>query len=148
MPIEGKDNILAYLFQHNHLPPSQANNRRCHTPTPDILHRTSLLNNTLSLLTWLVNPASSTLHQYLTMDTSSASQLIDNIIDPRILHATMQQHRKSSSNTTKYNDDNPFYKMAMCRPFQSEFYHAMHEELHILQNIFKCWTLVPRTQDM
>ena len=82
------------------------------------------------------------------MDNTTTTPLVNNVLDPRILHAHMERPRKTSPTKSKYNDDNPSYDMAMRGPFQSEFYHAMREELHTLQNIFNCWTLVTRTPDM
>jgi hypothetical protein len=65
---------------------------------------------------------------------------VDNIADPRVLKA----HLASS----KYNEDNPFFDMAMKGPFQAKYWEAMQSELHTISTEFKCWTLVPRLPHM
>ena len=105
LPIEGEEYELAFLLNNQHLPPSQARNRNCHTPTPHTLHCTSFLDTTLSFLQWPDDPASSTLHSFFNMDTTAIEPLINNIVlDPRILHA---QLAKPTKTTSKYNEDNP-----------------------------------------
>jgi hypothetical protein len=72
-----------------------------------------LSSNALSSKNHGNNPMIST--SYVTMDTWESDFIND--CDPRLLSA--------KSTTSKYNNDNPSYKMAMHGPFQAEYYEAM-----------------------
>ena len=112
---------------------------RSSQPFPHRLTKSSLLECSLLQDAWTHDYHR---FQHLHMD-SECRQLVDNICDPRVLECYV-----TSSKTSKYNDDNPSYDMAMRGPFQAEYYEAMRLELTTLASEFKCWDLVPRQPGM
>ena len=58
--------------------------------------------------------------------------------DPRVLQAK----------TSKYNEDNPSWDMAMNGPFADDFWKACEVELDTLIKDMKAWDYVERTPDM
>jgi hypothetical protein len=73
---------------------------------------------------WFEDPTCLTsLSNNLTLDSCKSDHpTFINILDPRILAACTK--------TSKYNDDNPSFDAATCRPFQAEFWQAMQVELN------------------
>ncbi len=68
---------------------------------------------------------------------------VDIISDPRVLEAY-----PTAIKSSKYDEDNPSYDMAMNGPFQGEFYEAMKLKLNPITNDFNCWDLVPHLPGM
>jgi hypothetical protein len=81
-------------------------------------------------------------HPYQHFDMTNAT-LVDFISDPRVT-----EHFVMTAKTSKYDDDNPSYDMAMRGPFQAEYYDAMRTELSTIKDDFNCWDLVPRLPGM
>lgn len=50
--------------------------------------------------------------------------------------------------SSKYNEDNPSWEMAMNGPYALEYWRACEIEMNTLQNEMESWTLVHRTPDM
>lgn len=148
LPVEGEEYELAYLLEHDQQPASQAANRRFHTPTPSYHHQDRLMDYTILQNDWSHIDPHVDLCGYLTMDfDADETPFVDSIQDPRLLEA-FTFNSVSTTSTSKYNDDNPSFEMAMRGPFQAEFYNAIREELHTLYNQFGCWELVPRLPHM
>jgi hypothetical protein len=83
-----------------------------------------------------------TFHPHHQMDLTSDLE-VDVVSDPRVLETFL-----ASKTSSKYDNDNPSYNMAMNGPFQGEFYEAMRTELTTIADEFQCWELVPRLPDM
>jgi len=76
------------------------------------------------------------LHQHIDRDPFD-SRLAESF-DPRVLAAR----------SSKYNEDNPSWTMAMQGEFQHEYFEAMETELRTLDDDMHCWDYVERTKDM
>ncbi len=64
--------------------------------------------------------------------------VVDSVSDPRVIETYL-----TTAQSSKYNDDNPSFDMAVNGPFQGEFYEAMRTELTTIADDFRCWDLVP-----
>ncbi len=81
-------------------------------------------------------------HPYHHFDTEN-SLLVDFISDRRV-----SEHFVMTAKTSKYNNDNPSFDMAIRGPFQAEYYDTMRTELSTIKDDFHCWDLVPRLPGM
>jgi hypothetical protein len=89
---------------------------------------------------WLTNDTQHYPHHHLALDNGLD---VDIVSDPRVLETYI-----NTAHSSKYDDDNPSFDMAVNGPFQGEFYEAMRTELSTIVNDFKCWDLVPRLPGM
>ena len=105
-------------------------------PPPQKITKRTLLDCIFLQHEWTYQPNH---HSYLLVDLDDKLH-VDNVTDPRVLEVHLA--------STKYNDDNPSFDMAMNGPFQAEYWEAMQSELHTISTEFKCWTLVPRLPHM
>lgn len=108
-------------------------------PLPQKLLKSDLLDCYLLQTNWKYDRSRHCHHQ-LDLDSTL---YVDDISDPRVLETYV-----NTAKTSKYNDDNPSFDMAMNGPFQGEYYDAMRTELETIADDFKCWDLVPRLPGM
>ncbi|EJK75839.1 hypothetical protein THAOC_02428 [Thalassiosira oceanica] len=76
------------------------------------------------------------LHQHIVRDPFD-SRLVESF-DPRVLAAR----------SSKYNEDNPSWTMAMQGEYQHEYFQAMETEIRTLDDDMHCWDYVERTPGM
>ncbi|EJK62065.1 hypothetical protein THAOC_17338 [Thalassiosira oceanica] len=76
------------------------------------------------------------LHQHIVRDPFD-SRLVESF-DPRVLAAR----------SSKYNEDNPSWTMAMQGEFQQEYFEAMETVIRTLDDDMHCWDYVERTPGM
>ena len=136
-PMENDDYDLSFQISHdvNVAPVFVARRGHCHTqPLPHKLSKTNLLECHLLQTDPSISRHRFPHHQMSVIDNST----VDSISDPRVIETYL------ASKTSKYDDDNPSFEMAMNGPFQGEFHEAMRTELTTLTTEFNCWELVPR----
>ena len=141
-PIDGEEYEFNFNSQHiSDQPAAMIASRPIHSsqPPPQKLSKSSLLECYL-----LQTPCEyDRKHfEHLHMDIFETKH-VDNINDPRVLESYVL-----SPKTSKYNEDNPSFDMAMKGPFQAEYWEAMRLELNTIAGDFKCWELVPRLPHM
>ena len=138
LPIDGEEYDYSFTSSYIDRPVAMIAQRGLTSlqPPPQRLNKSTLLDCIFLQKEWTYQH---THHSYLLINFDDPTQ-VDNVDDPRVLEA----HLASS----KYNDDNPSFDMAMNGPFQAEYWEAMQTELNTISTEFKCWTLVPRLPHM
>lgn len=106
-------------------------------PLPHKISKQSLLDCYMLQQPW--KSYDSRRHGYFLMDFDDPDK-VDNIDDARILEVYLS--------SSKYNEDNPSFDMAVNGPFQAEYWEAMRTELKTIADDFHCWELVPREPHM
>ncbi len=111
-----------------------------HQPPPQRLSKQDLFECYLLQQNWSEYGPSYHPHHHFDLGSDLDVDYID---DPRVL-----EHFVMAVKTSKYNDDNPSFDMAMNGPMQAEYYEAMQTELSTIRDDFRCWDLVPRLPGM
>ena len=141
-PINGEEYEFNFNAEHiSDQPAVMIASRPIHSsqPLPQKISKSSLLECYLLQTPWEYDRQC---FEHLQMDTFETRH-VDNISDPRVLESYVL-----SPKTSKYNEDNPSFDMAMKGPFQAEYWEAMRLELNTIAGDFKCWELVPRQPHM
>ncbi len=139
-PIDGEEYDFTFTLDED--PPVAFLARRglTHTqPLPQKLSKADILECHLLQHNWVY---SRTHHPHFHLDIDSHTY-VDVVSDPRVLETSVMTCKSS-----KYDNDNPSYDMAMNGPFQGEYYEAMRAELKTIADDFGCWEVVPRNPGM
>jgi transposase InsO family protein len=132
-PIEGED----YDFTFSSSSDVQATafiarrGLRKSQPLPNKLSKLDMLDCYLLQRCWTAGDTQCYPHHHMSLDDESD---VDIVSDPRVLETYL-----NTATSSKYDEDNPSFDMAVNGPFQGEFYEAMCTELTTIADDFKCY---------